>query len=140
MTEPFAPVNGAGAPRTANAKPNWVSVVPVPADAPPPPAEHFKLGKPIATWTYTDPTRAVLGYVLRFDSKQFRPLTLRRPAGGAVARRLVSVRATACPPSPRPSASIAAQRPGPSSGSLMANITMAKARSVSATMTPNDSR
>ena len=56
--------------RIANAKPKWISVVPVPADAPPPPAEHFKLGKPSATWTYTDATGAVLGYVLRFDGAE----------------------------------------------------------------------
>ena len=83
--DPFAPVSGAGTRRIVNAKPKWISVVPVPADAPPPPAEHFKLGKPSATWTYPDATGAVLGYVLRFDNaegKQFRPLTLWRPAAG----------------------------------------------------------
>ena len=42
--------------------------MPVPADAPPPPAEHFKLGKPSAQWTYTNAVGAVLGYVLRFDT------------------------------------------------------------------------
>ena len=61
-------------------------VLPVPADAPLPPAGHFKLGKPAARWTYLDATGAVLGYVLRFDAadgeKQFRPLTLWRPAKG----------------------------------------------------------
>ena len=83
--DPFAPVSRAGARRIANAKPKWISVVPVPADAPPPPAAYPKLGAPSATWTYTNATRAVLGYVQRFDSpegKQFRPLTLWRPAAG----------------------------------------------------------
>ena len=42
--DPFAPVRGVGARRTANVKPKWISVAPVPADAPPPPAEHFELG------------------------------------------------------------------------------------------------
>ncbi len=83
---PFAPVNGAGEHRTVDAKPKWILVAPVPADAPAPPSEHFKLGKPTATWTYSDATGAVLGYVLRFDSaevKQYRPLTMwRAPAGG----------------------------------------------------------
>ena len=81
--DPFAPVRGAGARRTANVKPKWISVLPVPVDAPAPPAEHFKLGKPSGTWTYPDATGAVLGYVLRFDhaeGKQFRPLTLWRAA------------------------------------------------------------
>ncbi|MDR3420129.1 MAG: ATP-binding protein [Xanthobacteraceae bacterium] len=60
--------------------------MPVPPDAPIPPAEHFKLGKPSATWTYTAAAGAVLGHVLRFNTgggeKEFRPLTLWRPAKG----------------------------------------------------------
>jgi putative DNA primase/helicase len=60
-------------------------VVPVPADAPRLPFEHFKLGKPTETWTYHDATGATLGYVFRFDpparKKEFRPLTLRRVNG-----------------------------------------------------------
>jgi putative DNA primase/helicase len=82
---PFAPVRGVGPRRPANVKSKWILVVPAPADAPPPPSEHFKLGKPSATWTYADATGAVLGYVLRFDNaegKQFRPLTLWRPVAG----------------------------------------------------------
>jgi putative DNA primase/helicase len=61
-------------------------VVPVPADAPPPPTAHPTLGKPSATWTYPDSAGRVLGYVLRFDlpaGKEFRTLTLWRPAVGA---------------------------------------------------------
>ena len=79
---PFAPVSGAGKRRNVNAKPKWISVVPVPAVAPPLPSEHFELGKPSATWTYTDAAGAVLGYVLRFETKPktFRPLTLWRAA------------------------------------------------------------
>jgi putative DNA primase/helicase len=83
--DPFAPVRGAGARGTANTKPKWISVAPVPADAPPAPGAHPTLGKPGAIWTYADVTGAVLGYVLRFDNaggKQFRPLTLWRPAAG----------------------------------------------------------
>ena len=59
--DPFAPVSGAGARGTANRKRNWISVAPVPADAPPPPAEHSKLGKPSARWTYTDASRRRAG-------------------------------------------------------------------------------
>ena len=42
-------------------------VVPVPIDAPATPIEHFELGKPTKTWTYTDATGATIGYVCRFD-------------------------------------------------------------------------
>lgn len=86
MSDPFAPISGDGdkSLRKGNA---WSIVMPVPADAPKPPAEHFKLGKPTARWTYTDATGALLGYVLRFDTgggeKEFRPLTFWRPANGA---------------------------------------------------------
>jgi hypothetical protein len=58
----------------------------VPADAPPPPAAHPKLGKPSATWTYRDANGAVCFYVMRFDAKgekQFRPLCFARPTIGA---------------------------------------------------------
>jgi putative DNA primase/helicase len=83
--DPFAPLRRAAARRIANAKSGRISVAPVPADAPSPPVAHPKLGKPSATWTYTDATGAVLGYELRFDGaegKQFRPLTLWRTAAG----------------------------------------------------------
>lgn len=60
-------------------------IIPVPVNAPPAPAEHFELGKPAGTWTYTDATGATIGYVCRFDpperKKEFRPLTLRRVKG-----------------------------------------------------------
>jgi putative DNA primase/helicase len=83
--DPFAPVRGVGARRIVAAKPKWISVVPVPVDAPAPPCEHFKLGKPSKTWCYRDATGAVLGYVLRFETepkKTFRPLTLWRSVAG----------------------------------------------------------
>jgi hypothetical protein len=100
MSDPFAPLPpiGKGLPGVGNGgaeatapKPEWIPVVPVPADAPPPPAEHYKLGKPSATWTYRDASGDALGYALRFDTaagkngpgaKEFRPLTLWRPAAG----------------------------------------------------------
>jgi putative DNA primase/helicase len=84
--DPFAPVDGAGVRGGANAKPKWISVLPVPPDAPPPPGEHPTLGKPSAKWRYRNANGAVLGYTLRFDatdnSKQFRPLTFWRSAAG----------------------------------------------------------
>ena len=82
----FAPIGDGDDAEVRPAKQKaWTIVMPVPPDAPAPPAKHFKLGKPSATWPYPDPAAAVLGYVLRFDSgggKQFRPLTLWRPAKG----------------------------------------------------------
>ncbi len=87
--DPFAPI-GAGSSSTARTerKP-WIPVMPVPDDAPPPPAEHFKLGKPAATWRYTDMAGGVLGYVYRFNTtggdKVFRPLIYARPAAGGKA-------------------------------------------------------
>jgi putative DNA primase/helicase len=87
--DPFAPIGGSGAATPAKRK-AWSIITPVP-DAPAPPAEHFKLGKPSVRWTYTDGTGAVLGYVLRFDTsdneKEFRPLTLWRAPDGKPAWR-----------------------------------------------------
>ena len=83
--DPFAPIDGQPATPRARRETRTI-VVPVPAKAPSPPPEHFKLGKPSAKWTYHDPAGAVLGYVLRFETgggeKEFRPLTLWHPASG----------------------------------------------------------
>jgi putative DNA primase/helicase len=61
-------------------------VVPVPRDAPPPPASHVRLGKPTARWTYRNRAGEELGHIQRFDrsngGKVFLPLTLRRTANG----------------------------------------------------------
>lgn len=97
--DPFAPLNGAVAakPRKDVAR---MIVLPVPADAPPPPTSHPKLGKPTARWHYRDAAGAMLGFVSRFDAddgKQFRPLTLwRAEATGALTWRWESW------PAPRP--------------------------------------
>ncbi len=56
----------------------WRPEVPVPADAPGAPLEHFKLGRPSWTWLYRNAAGALLGYVLRFDTsdgKKFLPFT-----------------------------------------------------------------
>ena len=55
--------------------------MPAPTNAPKPPAEHPKLGKPSDQRPYRDASGAILGYVFRFDrggEKEFRPLTLWR--------------------------------------------------------------
>lgn len=83
--DPFAPVpSRAGARHNFNARPQWVPVLPVPPDLPPPPSTHPMLGKPSAKWIYLDENNALLGYVVRFEGaggKQFRPLTIWRRAG-----------------------------------------------------------
>ncbi len=85
----FAPLDGRRASPSADKGPSWTAVVPVPADAPKPPASHHRLGKPIATWCYRNSKGELLGYVSRFetpDGKQFRPLTYARPADGGKAQ------------------------------------------------------
>jgi putative DNA primase/helicase len=79
MADPLAPIAGKGHTKPpAGTKPVWRVIVPVPANAPPPP-DHHQLGKPARTETYRDATGRLLGYVCRFDppgsDKVFRPLT-----------------------------------------------------------------
>ncbi|MBF0140103.1 MAG: hypothetical protein HQL74_07470 [Magnetococcales bacterium] len=45
----------------------WVAQPFVPDDAPQPPNEHFKYGKPTATWKYFDNQNRLVGQVCRFD-------------------------------------------------------------------------
>jgi hypothetical protein len=92
--DPFAPLGG-GQPRRGGGSSGdvkaWVTISPIPSDAPAAPVKHPKLGKPSQRWTYLDADGQLLGFVLRFDDgddKQFRPLTYGRPwAGGASAWR-----------------------------------------------------
>ena len=44
----------------------WRVLLPVPAEAPPPPLAHVKRGKPEQVYTYRDENGAVLGYIYRF--------------------------------------------------------------------------
>jgi putative DNA primase/helicase len=57
----------------------WGILSPVPDDAPPAPAKHYRHGKPARTETYRDGEGRLLGYVQRFDladgGKEFAPLT-----------------------------------------------------------------
>jgi hypothetical protein len=87
MSDPFARIAASASKATTAKAAKGTVVMPVPADAPPEPAEHPTLGKPTATWRYNDADGRLLGYTCRFDSadrKQFRPLTLWRPTTGAV--------------------------------------------------------
>jgi putative DNA primase/helicase len=74
-------VAGNGSTRPADAD-DGVLIVPVPADAPSPPARHGSRGTPAAVWIYRDAAGRVLFYVNRFDrpegGKDVIPLTLRQ--------------------------------------------------------------
>ncbi len=79
----------------------WRPILPVPADAPPPPVAHIKRGKPSRTWTYRNAEGRVLGYVCRFErsrgGKEVLPLTwCRHEQTGAHDWRWISF------PEPRP--------------------------------------
>jgi len=77
-------------PPPKSAKAVWTPIVPVPADAPSPPREHFKLGKPsMPPWAYRDAAGDILGYTCRFDKpdgdKEIWPLTFCRSEKGRTA-------------------------------------------------------
>ncbi|MDQ7989033.1 MAG: VapE family protein [Candidatus Dactylopiibacterium sp.] len=63
---------------------SWLSVMPVPPDAPPTPKAHEFRGLPSMTWAYRDATGGLLGYICRFETsdggKEINPLTLWRHA------------------------------------------------------------
>jgi len=90
-----------------------VCVMPIPADAPAPPAAHSRHGRPAGRWAYTDAAGAVCFYHDRYEPKgerkQFSPLTLWRYPDG---RLLWQFKA---PPAPRPllGLSMLAALPGP---------------------------
>lgn len=102
--DPFALLPSARRPdrpsATTAAKGEWTVLVPIPKNAPPPPAEHFKRGKPSRTWPYHDAQGRLIGYVCRFDladgGKEFGPLTYCRNDKGRLEWRWQSW------PEPRP--------------------------------------
>ena len=67
-------------PSTQEIKRAWRALLPVPADAPPPPKQHSKHGNPSMRWEYRN-ANGLLCWVYRFepkgerDRKQFCPLT-----------------------------------------------------------------
>ncbi|KZK93362.1 hypothetical protein PsAD5_03077 [Pseudovibrio sp. Ad5] len=80
MSDPFAPIKTNRATKSNRTQPQKAIVIPVPDEAPEPPAFHPKLGVPSQRWTYRDAAGEVLGYVCRFDidgeGKSYRPLCL----------------------------------------------------------------
>jgi putative DNA primase/helicase len=80
-------------------KPEPTPILPVPDDAPMPPAEHFKHGRPSRRWEYRDAQGQLLGYVCRFDKaegKEIRPLTFCQMPDGSRAWQWQTL------PEPRP--------------------------------------
>ena len=90
----------APAPAAKPAAVEWAAVMPVPSDAPPPPAAHFKHGKPSLVHEYRNIDGALLGYIWRCDpeggKKQILPLTYCENAEGRRMWRFLSF------PKPRP--------------------------------------
>jgi len=64
----------------------WAAILPIPADASTPSFEHYRHGKPSATWEYRDHDGNALGHACRFDSpdggKDVLPLTYCRGPEG----------------------------------------------------------
>lgn len=98
------PSNGAAeppAPAPEN-KTAWRALLPVPADAPPPPKAHPRHGQPSMQWAYHDADGGLLCWVLRFEPKReaerksFFPLTFCEDVNGKRAWRWQGI------PEPRP--------------------------------------
>ena len=91
-SNPFAPLNGAAGPKPAakGAPPtDFLSVMPVPKDAPALLKRHPTHGEPVHRWPYLDASGELLGYACRFvredGGKTYQPLTLfRETASGAL--------------------------------------------------------
>jgi len=60
-------------PQATKPAPEWRPILPVPGDAPPPPAAHPKHGKPDRRYTYRGQAGEVLGYVARWEAGPTRP-------------------------------------------------------------------
>lgn len=61
------------APKAKPAAPESRPILPVPADAPPPPAVNRKHGKPDRVYHYRNADGQTLGYVMRFEANATRP-------------------------------------------------------------------
>ena len=64
----FAPVASAPGSRPAES-PQWRAIMPVPGDAPAPPAAHPEHGQPARRWEYRDAAKRLLGFVDRYEAK-----------------------------------------------------------------------
>jgi len=90
-----------------------VCLMPIPENAPAPPAAHSRHGKPAGRWAYTDAAGALCFYHDRYEPKgerkQFSPLTLWRFPDGRMQWQFKA------PPAPRPLLGLPdlAAKPGP---------------------------
>ncbi|MBL8488424.1 MAG: DUF927 domain-containing protein, partial [Rhodocyclaceae bacterium] len=95
------------------AAPSEVCIMPIPEDAPPPPAVHSRHGRPAHRWAYTTAEGAPCFFHDRYEPagerKQFAPLTLWRRPDGRMAWQFKA------PPAPRPLYGLPdlAGKPGP---------------------------
>lgn len=67
------------------AQSDWAAIIPVPADAPPPPDAHYKHGKPAHIARYLTRDGELVGYIYRCDTetgKEVYPLTFCQNAKG----------------------------------------------------------
>lgn len=67
------------------AQSDWAAIIPVPADAPPPPAAHYKHGRPAHIAQYLTRDGGLVGYIYRCDTetgKEIYPLTYCQNAMG----------------------------------------------------------
>ncbi len=67
-----------GKKNSVNDQDPWRVIVPIPPTAPPPPESHIKLGTPSMGWKYLNERGELVGYVVRFETKNgktTRPLT-----------------------------------------------------------------
>ena len=97
----------------ASVEPGPVCLMPIPGDAPEPPAAHSRHGKPAGRWAYADAAGAVCFFHDRYEPKgerkQFSPLTLWKFPDGRLAWQFKA------PPAPRPMLGLPdlATKPGP---------------------------
>ncbi|GEM_PF-1459724 len=73
----FAPITTRPKARPAVKKDDWQIVMPVPKDAPAPPARLYSGETPSMKWGYLDAHGSLIGWIYRFDNKtgkDFRPL------------------------------------------------------------------
>lgn len=67
------------------AQSDWAAIIPVPSDAPPPPAEHYKYGRPAHIARYLTRDGGLVGYIYRCETetgKEIYPLTYCQNANG----------------------------------------------------------
>ncbi len=82
----FSPLRGRAKGGDRNSAPEWVAIIPVPANSPPPAAGHPTRGRPATRFEYRSAVGELLGFVCRFEEtgggKVYLPLTWCRRRDG----------------------------------------------------------